>query len=355
MDPRISTSMPQPAVSPDEMAARQRRHDERDGRLLVGLTVVSALTAALGLVLAFQVSQYNAGRHSNAAPAAPPAECTEGELPSRCQPGEICQDGLCVPPGAPSRCEPGALCGTCECEQPLACDAQNVCVLPRNRGVCDDAEVIKFLSVLKEKCGNARKCESKDLDKYAINYADFLNLMVQFPSTLAIHFPDGEPSPLATRRWPRAAESEHYINRIRSTGLEELKAADRVILVGLASRGRRVKDRDVNTAITLQRLIATQDLIRSAAASVLPPAEVDAIEEKISFIHLGDWRPIDARFYGKQYGNRPIAWDRGTEEHLMSLVEQGDVSGSPEDLRWRDRLINQVVFVVPIPCGRSGS
>lgn len=353
MDPQASPSTPHPTLSPEDMAARQRTLDDRDTRLLTSLTILSAISAAFCLVLAIQVSQYTFGRHAVAAAPAPADECTEGELPSRCEPDEICQNGTCVAPSAPSRCEPGALCTTCECQQPLACDEHQVCIYPRSRSVCEDASVLQFLGVLQEKCGNALKCSSSELDKYAINYGDFLNLMSRFPNTLAIHFPDGKPSPMADRRWPSEAESEHYLNKIRSS-LRDLKEADRVILVGLASKSRR-KDRDANAAITLARVTTTQELIRQAAASVLTPAETDAIDSKISFIQLGDRKVIDARFYGSQYGNRPIAWDTGTEEHLRSLVEQGEVSGSTEDIRWRDRVLNQVVFVVPIPCKLSGA
>lgn len=355
MDSQFSPATPVPTLSPEDIAARQRRLDDRDARLLTALTVFSAISAAFCLVIAFQVSQYTFGRDSAAAVPVSEEECSEGEFPSNCPVGEICQDGTCVPPGAPNRCESGALCGVnCECESPLACDERNVCVLPRASGVCEDASVIEFLGELREKCGNALKCESKDLDKYAVAHEDFLKLMVLFPNTLAIHFPDGRPSPYSERRWPNDQESEHYINGLREA-LDELKKADRVVLVGLASRGRKVKDRDVNAEITLQRLLATQNLIRRAAASVLTPAETDEIVAKVSFIHLGDRRPIDARFYNNQYGNRPIAWDSGTEDHLRGLVEQGDLSGAIEDIRWRDRVLNQVVFVVPIPCKISGN
>lgn len=354
MDAQFSPATPVPTLSPEEMAARQRSHDERDARLLTALTILSAISAAFCLVLAFQVSLYSFGRHNAPAAQVAPSECTEGEYPSRCPSGEICQGGQCVPPGEPTRCEPGALCGTCNCDAPLACNSANVCTVPVTTGVCEDTNVLQFLNELQKKCGNARKCESKDLDKYAIAHEDFLNLMVQFPSTLALHFPDGQPAPLASRRWPSPEESAHYINRIR-TSLDELKSADRILLVGLASKDRRKRDANANTELTLQRLIATQDLIYKAASSVLEPKEAEAIENKTSFIQLGDRRPIDARFYGNQYGNRPIAWEKGVEDQLRHLVEQGDLSGSSDDLRWRDRTLNQVVFVVPIPCKLSGA
>lgn len=353
MDPHLSPATPVPTLSPEEMAARQRSHDERDTRLLTALTVLSAVSAAFCLVLAFQVSQYTFGR--NRVPVAQiVAECTEGEVPSRCAADEVCQGGQCVPPGEPTRCEPGALCHECSCDAPLACNSQNVCTVPAATGVCDDPNVLSFLKELQQKCGDARKCEGKDLDKYAVAYDDFLNLMVQFPSTLALHFPEGKPAPLAARPWPSPEESTHYINRLRAS-LDELKAADRIILVGLASKSRRRRDASANTEITLQRLLATQNLIFKAASSVLDPKEAEAIEKKSSFIQLGDRRAIDARFYGNQYGNRPIAWEKGIEDQLRHLVEQGDVSGSTDDLRWRDHTLNQAVFVVPIPCKLPGA
>jgi len=345
--------MSAPALSAEEMATRQRKLDDRDTRLLTALTVLSGITVAFCFVLAFQVSQYSHGQRGPATQISVYDECREGEVPSGCQDGEICQGGACVAPGAPTRCERGALCDdSCTCEQPLACDNRRVCTLTRDPGICDDTSVLEFLKVLREKCGDASKCESKDLDKYAINYGDFLKLMTQFPSTVAIHFPDSKPSPLAARRWPNNSESDHYMGRLREN-LDELKAADRIIMVGLASWDRK-NDPDANKAITLQRLITTQSLIQRSAASVLKPDEAEAINAKVLFINLGDQRAIDASFYGSQYGNLPIAWDSGTEAELLRLVEAGN-GASPVEIRWRDRTLNQVVFIIPIPCKLPGA
>lgn len=194
-----------------------------------------------------------------------------------------------------------------------------------------------------------RKCETKDLDRHAIADGDFMTLMLQFPNTMAIHFPAGQPSPMSKRRWPNNDESAHYINRMRES-VEEFKAADRIIMVGLASRDRQQKDPNANKAITLQRLLATQSLLYRTASSVLTPDEAAAIKDKTVFFQLGDQRTLDARFYSEHYSNRPVAWDSGTEARLRHLVEDRGRTADPADLRWRDRTLNQVVFVIPIPC-----
>lgn len=351
MDTQPSPALSAPTLTPEELALRQRKLDDRDTRLLTALTITSGVVAAFCFVLAFQVSQYNGG-HRGAAAGLPSEfdECTEGEVPSRCADGELCQNGDCVAAGAASRCERGALCdGNCSCESPLACDGRRVCTLAQDPGVCTDPSVLEFLTLLKDKCADPRKCETKDLDRYAIAYGDFMTLMLQFPSTMAVHFPAGQPSPTSERRWPNNDESAHYINRMRES-VDELKAADRIIMVGLASRDRQQKDPNANKAITLQRLLATQSLLYRTASSVLTPDEAAAIEDKTVFIQLGDQRTLDARFYGERYGNRPIAWDSGTEAQLRHLVEDSGRTADPADLRWRDRTLNQVVFVVPIPC-----
>lgn len=340
-------TMSAPSLSMEDMAVRQRKLDDRDTRLLTVITILTAIGAAFCAVVAFQVNQYNTT-------AEPVPECEEGELPSSCPDGESCQGGTCVAPTAPTRCERGAMCDdSCSCESPLACSERNVCTLPNDPGVCDDRSVLKFLTLLKEKCGDAKKCETKDIDKYVLAFEDFLTLMMQFPSTMAVHFPDNKPSPAALKRWPSNEESKHYINRIREN-LDELKAADRIIMVGLASRGRKQKDPNANKEITLQRLLTTQNWIYRAATSALELKEAEAIEAKTMFIQLGDQRSIDARFYGSQYGNRPIGWDSGVETQLRSLVENGDQTGEPAELRWRDRTLNQVVFIIPIPCKLPG-
>lgn len=347
--------MSAPALSAEEMSRRQRKLDDRDTRLLTALTVLSAVTVAFCFALAFKVSQYSHGPRGTAASQTPADECREGEIPSGCADGETCQSGACVVPGAPSRCERGALCDEgCTCEEPLACDSRNVCTLAQDPGLCDDINVLDFLRLLQEKCGDASKCESKDLDKYAIDYADFLSLMTQFPSTLAIHFPDGKPKPLAARRWPNDEESTHYLNRLRDH-IAQLLAADRIIMVGLASEDRRHKgDAEANRAITLQRLVTTHNLIYRSAASVLKPDEAEAINAKVRFINLGDQRAIDANFSKKRHGNVTIAWNPETEKDLRRLVEDSS-DASPAELRWLKRTLNQVVFIIPIPCKLSGA
>lgn len=353
MDPHAPPAMSAQTLTPEELALHQRKLDDRDTRLLTAMTVLSAVTCAFCFVLAFQVSQYNGGNQAATA-AADADECVEGQVPSGCAEGESCQAGRCKPSVKPYKCERGALCDdTCACEAPLTCDPRNVCTLPQDTGVCSDSNVLEFLRLLKEKCGDPKKCDSNELDRYAVAYEDFMTLMVQFPSTMAVHFPAGQPSPMAERRWPNTAESAHYINRIRDN-IDELKAADRIIMVGLASQDRRQKDPNANKAITLQRLLATQKFISDTANSVLTAEEASAVEDKVVFIQLGDRQAIDARFYGNQAGNRPIAWDSATEAQIRNLVENGDRTADPSELRWRDRTLNQVVFIVPIHCKLPG-
>lgn len=364
MDPQQSPSMMSaPVLSAEEMTVRQRKLDDRDTRLLTVLTILSAITVPFCFVLAFQVSHYKNGQSGLVASQSSEFdECIEGEAPSRCQAGAICQSGACVVPGAPARCERGAMCDDgCTCEQPLVCDDRKVCTLPLDPGVCDDDSVLDFLKLLKEKCGDAKTCESKDLDKYAVSRGDFLTLMTQFPNTLAVHFADGDPDPEAESPWQGlvkdSPQNKHYLNRLR-LNIDEFKAADRIIMVGLASRDRkRKKDPkvDANQAITLQRLISTQRLIHLAATSTLDPKDADAIDAKVQFIKLGDERPIDADFYRTRYGNRPIALDEGTENELRRLVEVDEQSASKDELRWRDRTLNQVVFIIPIHCKLPGA
>jgi hypothetical protein len=338
-------------MTPQDLLEHRQRRTVRDARLVTALTVLSAVIAAFCLVLALQVSQYS--RHAAAQPPAPPEECREGEAPSRCPAGEFCQAGVCTTPGSSARCEPGALCASCDCDAPLTCDPQGICGLPRAAGVCSDADVLSFLKLLQEKCGNVRNCESKDLDKHAIAYPDFLELIGRFPDTLAIHFPDGQPGPSADPAWPSTAESEHYINRLR-TALVELEGR-RAHRPGRARQPRPPHSRSRGQQgdhPPPPDLRPEPHLPRCRSRVSAPRA--DALEGKISIIQVGDKRSLDARQYAGQYGNRPITWSAEAERQLRFLVEEGDAVGTLDDIRWRDRTLNQVVFVVPIPCKIAG-
>lgn len=178
---------------------------------------------------------------------------------------------------------------------------------------------------------------------YAIADDNFLNLMVKFPNTIAVHFPDGQPS----RRWPEDTQKAHYSRRI-GMSLRALVEAERLILIGFASQACDRKDQLADAELTLKRLILTQDLIHGASISALTRAEAEAIEAKITFIHLGNRRPIDARFYIERYSSRPLAWDSKSEDFLW-----GSVQGLSGKSHRRDCLLNQVVFIVPIPACKA--
>jgi hypothetical protein len=176
--------------------------------------------------------------------------------------------------------------------------------------------------------------------------------------------PSADPRPRPLRPRPRPQRDPRRLLcvlprgwptlRALRTALAELAAAERIVLVALASRDRRTRDPEANKAITLRRLISAQNLIYRAAVTGLGAAQADALEGKISIIHVGDKRSLDARQYARQYGNRPIAWAADAERQLRFLVDEGDAVGTLDDLRWRDRTLNQVVFVVPIPCKTAG-
>lgn len=102
MDPRTpSPATPTPTLTPADLEARQQLLDERDARLLTVLTVLGAVAAAFCLALAFQVLRHTLGRHAAAAPSTAVEACREGEVPSRCADGQICQAGVCVAESSP--------------------------------------------------------------------------------------------------------------------------------------------------------------------------------------------------------------------------------------------------------------
>lgn len=327
-------------------------HDTRATRLLLGVTLTTGGTLGfLGVVLLQLIAALNTpppmvGAGEGRGAIGP--MCQDGS-DQGCDEGEICLGGRCVLAKKADECQLGDACGTaaamCTCGGELRC-VDHVCQAPeRATATCDDATVAEVLKGIAESCdGDLGTCDADKLGNFAVESKDFDAVLAKFPSTITVHFPDKSP-PLESRRvWPVDPMQAHYRSRLAHRFVvEALAKAEDVLLIGRSSEGGQVSE---NYEYSRLRVEAVKDLLM---ANVRTQDEQKVLLGKIHKLLLSNRRVLAADFFSKHYTNRLIAWSREVEETLRANIAGYDALRG-RGRAWTNRILNQVVFVVPLPC-----
>lgn len=327
--------------------------DTRSARLMLGVMLASAGALAFTGAVFLQLVLASIGQ-TKVAVTTVAAECREGD-PMGCQSGQTCQGGTCVQVAAIDTCQVGDSCdmagASCRCVEPLHCEA-NVCRADKRPASCDDPAVQRVLSGVFETCkGSWDRCPDDKLQDFALQSADFEAVLAAFPDTLTIHFPGGQPPIDITKgSWPDTDEvRNHYQAQLaRPTVLKALREAQVLLLIGRSSQGGHEPD---NLRYSRKRVdLVVEWLLKVAAPG---PAESTELRGKLKRLLLGSRKVLEPDFFIKHYANRIIAWSTDAENNLRAKL--ADVT----KLRGKDRqaninTMNQVVFIVPIPCQLPG-
>jgi hypothetical protein len=323
---------PRPVASPGEL---------RTARFLVVITAVSGLAFAILAVVGFQLILVLLGREITP----PPPECDDDTRP--CLDDQFCQAGRCRTPPERQLCEAGDLCNTCTCEGPMLCQS-GVCSSPEPtiEDVCDKPEIQKALARLEKECkGDLGRCDPGALNKFAMQYKGFDELLSAFPGTITLHFPTGKPPlvPDKATPWPNAKTRAHYIDRLaRSTGV--LRGAKFIFLIARSSPHGNAR---LNGLFAQQRGIYAKELLY--ATLDLETAERDAFSKKFREFILGPKRRLDRDLFAQRYENRFITWNTNSHKQLLNLIKTTEPI-TEKDAEWLDDTINQVVLIVPVHC-----
>ncbi len=322
---------PRPVASPGEL---------RTARFLVVITAVSGLAFAILAVVGFQLILILLGREIT-----PPPECDDDTRP--CPEDQFCQAGRCrsVPTG-PEICEDGDSCGPCACKAPMLCES-GVCKSPEPPPppVCDNPEIQRALAQLDKDCeGNLGVCAPGALNKFAMRYKGFDELLSAFPGTITLHFPAGKP-PINSGLppWPDAKTKAYYIERLaRSAPL--LRDAKFIFIIARSSPHGDIRR---NSLFAQQRSVLAKDLLY--ATLDLGTAERDAFSKKFRDFILGPKRRLDRDFFAQRYQNRFVTWNKNSSKQFLSLLKSTEPM-TEKDAEWLDDTINQVVLIVPVHC-----
>lgn len=339
-------------LMPDEgRSAASASEDARSGRFLLGVTLATGTTLGLMGVVLLQliVALVNERRAPmEVVERGGGAMCKEGSSHD-CDVGEVCRSGRCVKARQAKKCQVGDPCGGedgCTCAAPLRCE-DNVCQAPAKvAAACDDEAVQRVLRGIAETCKNdLDSCPDQKLEEFAIESKDFDTVLAKFPNTLTVHFPDNQPS---TQRgqgpWPVDPERAYYRAQLGQPYVAAaLKEAEEIIVVGRSSEGGLETE---NYKYSQRRTDVVVDLL---VANVTRQSEQKALRGKIKRLLLGSRKTLDLDFFNRNYANRMIAWSPEEEETLRANVaDAANLRGN--ERRKTVRLINQVAFVVPLPC-----
>jgi hypothetical protein len=353
VNPTVSTGREREETLPGRVQAEPRLSatELSTTRKLIWLTSAAATAFALIAIVVFQLLISALRGNIHAVGAGPRVECVEDGEPG-CGEGQVCRNFRCVDDvyTAPETCEVGDACGpgVCACGPRLTCE-QGKCAAPDiGEAVCSQPAVIGALVNLRAKCaGDIDECPKSDLKKYAIENPDFDQLMSEFPGTVTLHFPGGKP-PLGKGEEPRppADVRAYYLERL-APALPMLTAARHVFII---SRSSAQGNSRRNDAFAQARSALTKSLILEAltAGGGGDVQARDAMRGKFADFLLGPKKQIDAALFKSRYANRAITWSDTSQRMLRALIERPQVGA--EDELWRSRVINQVVFVVPVPC-----
>lgn len=334
---------PEPRLNAAELAQTRK---------LVWLIVLLALAFAMIGIVLFKLFVYAVrSTVAVAGPGPQQAECTENADPDGCSAGFICRSRFCVADVYAPTPQAGDPCGAPEhdpCKAGLECVDGRCSAPPPALDVCEQPAVIKALANLRAKCaGDIDVCPKSDLKKYAIDNPDFDQLMSEFPGTVTMHFPTGSP-PLSQRDapWPTPTVRKYYLDKL-AAAMPAMRNARHVFIISRSSAGG---DARRNDAFAQQRSTLTKALILEAlgASGNVDVLVRDTMRGKFADFMLGPKKQIDAKLFRERYANRAITWSEKSQRMLGDLIAKETVAAD-EDL-WRDRVINQVVFVVPVAC-----
>ncbi len=327
--------------------------ETRAARLMIGVMLASASALAFTGAVFLQLVMISISQSKPPIPSIAPG-CREGD-PSGCQSGQTCQGGTCVQVAAIDTCQVGDSCdmdgASCRCVAPLHCEAQ-VCRADKKPTSCDDPAVQRVLSGVVETCkGSWDSCPDDKLQDFALKSADFEEVLAAFPDTLTVHFPGGQP-PMDSGKgpWPDTAEvRNHYQGQLaRPAVAKALREAKVLLIIGRSSQGGHEQD---NLRYSRKRVDLVVDWMLKAAAS--GPAESTELRGKLKRLLLGSRKILEPGFFLKHYANRIIYWSPDAEDNLRSnLAKLSSLSG--KNHQDTVNTMNQVVFIVPIPCQLPG-
>ncbi len=319
-------------------------HDKREARLIVGIALGSGLMLGLVSVVLFQLTLHLFR-------AAVPSPVTGGACSESkpCPEGYICQENLCLPAVAPSEvsCEPYDTCGTedsaCICKEPSTCDNHS-CIPPKQAqsSACDDPLFQKLLTRVAKKCdGDIGKCPPDKLKDFALDSADFDEIIRLVPETITIHFMGGAPN-------LSAEEEDHYLKRMTDLKvIESLRNAKVTLLIGRSSKGGSSFTNDEISRLRGQKArTLIEELVKRTNTDDKTRARILGTTKQLI---LGNRKIIQPDFFKDSYRNRLIAWTDAEESRLLSNLRNYEQL-SRKEKRWTRNLINQVALVVPIAC-----
>ena len=323
--------------------------DTRVTRHLLGLTLIVSATLGLmgvGLVQLIVALVSQPPRPARAASVERGrGMCTIGST-ADCEVGEVCENGRCVAARRATTCEIGTPCGvpgaTCACSGDLSCEA-GICRAPKKAaGVCSASEVQEILRELADTCkGDVQGCPDEDLEKYALASKNFDGVLASFPSTMTIHFPDGQPA--ADVDWPVDPMRKYYRERLgQKFMVEALHEATQVLLIGRSSEGGTKAE---NQKFSRRRLETVIDMLTE---NMRTSSEAAELRRKIKTLRLGSTKALEIEFFREHVPDRMIAWSFEEEQTLKASVEDDGLRGQTRNKT--RRLLNQVVFLVPLPC-----
>lgn len=319
-------------------------------RKLVGVTMAAGTALGLLGVVLFQVF-IDVVTNIRGPGVKAYSECVEDGEPT-CAEGQVCRYNRCVDDHyvAPSTCQAGDACGpgVCECGAGLTCSDAVCAAPPTEVDVCEKPAVKSALAKLIAQCaGDIDACPASDLRKYAIESAEFDKLLAEFPGTVTLHFNSGAPPiDAGAAAWPPKPVHEHYLAELKPT-LPHLAKARHIFII---SRSSAFGDPRRNDKYAQARSMRTKELIIEALGR--DPATTiqtrDGMRAKFADFLLGRNKPVDVGLFRSRYANRAVTWSDNSERMLRDLIARPELSA--EDAKWLDRVMNQVVFVVPVPC-----
>ena len=322
----------------------QHRHPRsrvRDTRILAALFLLSAVT--LGLLGSLVTNAEREG-----------IECVESR--DCLGPGQLCSDGICISIAAPEllSCRVNDRCDAdCELGGDLHC-VNGLYARVSGPKICTDQQALDFLGAILNECGDIGQCTTEQLRDVVLGTEDFDRLIANFDSAFAVHFDYGRP-----RAWDRSGKSTtwrrrraYYVGRIRSrvsilTGPERAKT---VLLIATSSATKRGSTR--NDELALRRVNEVREMLNEAVG--IERAAEDqgsgAGEDftRIKYTSLSDsWQLDEARYEAFKL-HSSVLWDGPSERRFLGLMDTAE--GGARALKWRDDVVNQTVYVIPIPC-----
>lgn len=326
--------------------------EARTTRLLLGVTLTTGATLGfLGVVLLQLIVALVTAPGPKPEPTKTGGpQCHDG-VDGECGDDEVCLGGRCIAARRAPACQIGDPCevadAKCSCGGDLRC-VEHECraPAPSSSATCDDAAVAEVLKGIADTCnGDLGTCDADKLEKFAVESRHFDAVLAKFPTTITVHFPDKSPPPSGGPAvWPVDAMRAHYQARLSHRFVAEaLAKAEDILLIGRSSEGGQAQE---NYEYSRLRVEVVKDLLLDNTRS---QSEQKALLGKIHKVLLSNHRVIEPDFFRKHFTNRLIGWSSPAEETLRANIAEYDALQGRARV-WTNRIMNQVVFVVPLPC-----